>query len=152
MSVYPAFHLGEWWVTRPMEEAMSEQPVSEKDIDSAWFEEGPVSALDKLARRLRAERDLLADKWKQMEAYGFDSPKHVFDRLATVERERDEARRLQKDYAADIIAAKEVLAEIGIVESTAESAAIKARDAILDARRLHDEHCDDGEEAPWRRP
>jgi len=34
---------------------------------------------------LRKERDLLRDKWRQMEAYGFDSPSAVFARIAALE-------------------------------------------------------------------
>jgi len=38
------------------------------------------------AEKAERDRDLLRDKWKQMEAYGFDSPKAVFDRIAELER------------------------------------------------------------------
>lgn len=36
---------------------------------------------------------MLREKWRQMEAYGFDSPSKVFARLAAVEAERDLYRR-----------------------------------------------------------
>ena len=41
---------------------------------------------------LERERDLLADKWRQMETYGFDSPSAVFARLQALERENEALR------------------------------------------------------------
>jgi hypothetical protein len=47
---------------------------------------------------LEAERDLLRDKWRQMEAHGFDSPQAVFARLKMLVAKLDEARRLHDEH------------------------------------------------------
>ncbi len=40
------------------------------------------------------ERDLLLDKWKQMEAYGFDSPDAVFSRIETLKKQIHEGHSI----------------------------------------------------------
>lgn len=71
------------------------------------------------------ERDLLHDKWKQMEAYGFDSPTHVFARLEAAER------------AAERGLADERLAQAGLQEVI--NANVRARESALAAKARAEE-------------
>lgn len=62
------------------------------------------------------ERDLLHDKWKQMEAYGFDSPSHVFTRLESAERERKDLNEISQRYRLEIVKAQEAMERFGLRE------------------------------------
>jgi hypothetical protein len=60
--------------------------------------DGLVEAL----RGVMEERDLLRDKWNQMEAYGFGSPSQVFARLEAAEKaQKDAEERLKEAHVMD---------------------------------------------------
>jgi hypothetical protein len=92
--------------------AASEAKVEllEGECKAAETRSGMDNVIAQFESQLKVEREenasllkraeLLEDKWKQMEAYGFDSPKAVFDRIAALEKRAEavERERCEHDY------------------------------------------------------